>query len=425
MVWNDTVYLYTSHDEDAAESGKGFLMYDWQLYKSVDMVNWTDCGKVADLSIFQWGPQGNGAWAIQVVPRNGKFYLYAPLHCNGIGVAVSDSPYGPFRDALGHHFIYNSSDDIDPTVWIDDDGQAYLYWGNPNLYYVKLNKDMISYDTSIGKDGIVMENVQYPETIVNAYKGNPLGDTFYRYQEGPWMYKRQGRYYMAYASECCPEGIGYAMSTSPTGPWECKGHIMYRNGKSSGNHPGIIDYKGHTYCFGFSYNLHWRIATEHAERRSVHVTELAFNEDGTIVRCPFWDDLQEVKPVGEPLNPCRRVEAETMAWGWGLKTAQEAGTGVYVTHVDEDEYIRVRNVNLERSPRRFSAKVRSRQQAQIEVRLDAVDGTLLATLDIRPTQNEWTLFKAKCQKAKGIHDLYLVFRGKGSNLLDFDYWMMK
>lgn len=69
--------------------------------------------------------------------------------------------------------------------------------------------------------------------------------------------------------------------------------------------------------------------------------------------------------------------------------------------------------------------MRSRQQAQIEVRLDAADGTLLATLDIRPTQNEWTLFKAKCQKAKGIHDLYLVFRGKGSNLLDFDYWMMK
>ena len=425
MVWNDTVYLYTGHDEDTTEPGKGFLMYDWQLYKSVDMVNWTDCGPVADLTMFPWGPQGNGAWALHVIPRNGKFYLYAPLHCNGMGVAVSDSPYGPFRDPLGHHFINNSSDDIDPAAFIDDDGQAYLYWGNPNLYYVKLNDDMISYDTSIGQNGIVKTSIDYPDKVVQAYKGNPLGETFYRYQEGPWLYKRRGLYYLAYASECCPEAIGYAMSTSPTGPWECKGHIMSRHPRSNGNHPGIIDYKGRTYCFGFSYNLHWKIADKHAERRSVHVTEIKFNADGTIVQSPFWDEQQDVQPVGEPLNPHQRVEAETMAWGWGLKTAREAGTGVYVTHVDEGEYIRVRNVDLGRGPRQFLAQVRSRHQAQIEVRLDAVNGTLIATLDACSTKDEWTLFKVKCLKAKGIHDLYLVFRGKGSNLLDFDYWMMK
>ena len=96
MVYNDTVFLYTSHDEDDAQ-GYGFKMLDWQLYTSTDMVNWTDHGAVASLKDFTWRKRDNGAWALQVVERNGKFYMYCPLHGNGIGVLVSDSPYGPLK----------------------------------------------------------------------------------------------------------------------------------------------------------------------------------------------------------------------------------------------------------------------------------------------------------------------------------------
>ena len=143
MVYNDTVFLYTSHDEDDAQ-GYGFKMLDWQLYTSTDMVNWTDHGPIASLKDFTWRKRDNGAWALQVVERNGKFYMYCPLHGNGIGVLVSDSPYGPFKDPIGKPLVWQKEhwDDIDPTVYIDDDGQAYMYWGNPNLYYVKLNEDM-------------------------------------------------------------------------------------------------------------------------------------------------------------------------------------------------------------------------------------------------------------------------------------------
>ncbi len=73
MVFNDTVYLYTNHDEDDAD---GFKMYDWLLYTSTDMVNWTDCGSVASLKDFKWNPRDNGAWAAQVVECDGKFYMY-------------------------------------------------------------------------------------------------------------------------------------------------------------------------------------------------------------------------------------------------------------------------------------------------------------------------------------------------------------
>lgn len=202
IVYNDTVYLFTSHDED---DGENFHMKDWLLYTSTDMVNWQDRGAVASLKDFKWYKGNNGAWAQQVVRRNGKWYMYCPIHGNGIGVLVSDSPYGPFKDPINKPLVWQKEHwyDIDPTVYIDDDGQAYMYWGNPNLYCVKLNEDMISYS------GEIMELPHIED-----------------YQEGPWFYKRNGHYYLAFASTCCPEGIGYAMSKNPLGPWEYKGHIM-------------------------------------------------------------------------------------------------------------------------------------------------------------------------------------------------------
>ena len=125
IVYNDTVYLFTSHDED---DGENFHMKDWLLYTSTDMVNWQDRGAVASLKDFKWYKGNNGAWAQQVVRRNGKWYMYCPIHGNGIGVLVSDSPYGPFKDPINKPLVWQKEHwyDIDPTVYIDDDGQAYM-----------------------------------------------------------------------------------------------------------------------------------------------------------------------------------------------------------------------------------------------------------------------------------------------------------
>ena len=156
MVYDGTVYLYTSHDEDSTVANF-FTMYDTRCYSSKDMVNWTDHGAVASLKSFKWMNKDNGAWAPQCIERNGKFYLYVPIHGEGIAVLVSDAPTGPFTDPIGKRLIDSDHiwQDIDPNVAIDDDGQAYLYWGNPKLWFVKLNKDMISYDKNIGDKGIV------------------------------------------------------------------------------------------------------------------------------------------------------------------------------------------------------------------------------------------------------------------------------
>ncbi|MGB8376359.1 MAG: glycoside hydrolase family 43 protein, partial [Salegentibacter sp.] len=269
MVYNDKLYLYTSHDED---NSTWFTMNDWRLYTTDDMVNWTDHGAVLKYTDFDWALKN--AWAPAAIERDGKFYLYVPItdrnNHNGIGVTVSNSPYGPFIDPLGKPLISNSNADIDPAVFIDDDGQAYLFWGNPVCYYVKLNEDMISYDGEIN---------QIPNTI-EAF-GKREGEKNERrpttYEEGPWVYKRNGIYYLLFAAGPIPEHIGYSTSKSITGPWKYQGKLMPTEGSSFTNHPGIVDYKGNTYFFYHNAGL----PGGSGFNRSVCVQQVKFNDDGT------------------------------------------------------------------------------------------------------------------------------------------------
>lgn len=422
LVHGDTVYLYTSHDEDDAQ---GFKMRDWKLYTSKDMVNWTDRGTVADLSIFAWANQDNDAWAPQVVERNGKFYLYAPVTVSGsprnvIGVAVADSPLGPFKDPLGRPLIDRGEGYFDPTVLIDDDGQAYLYWGNPNLWYVRLNKDMTSYSGKIER--------------IDAKPKN--------YQEGPWVYKRSGKYYLAYASTCCSEGIGYAMSDTPTGPWEYKGQIMDPTTESTGNHPGIVDFKGKSYVFGFSYRLNFAETPLHRERRSVSVTDFSYRPDGTIPTQPFWNTTG-VKQI-QPLSPYQRVEAETIAWesrvkrdwdrpfDWvaGVRTAKNPRGGMVVYPVGPRAYVKVAGVDFgARGPRTFKASVASANPGgHIDVRAGSPQGTLVASVDVPATggPDTWKELAVPASGVAGVQDVYLVFNANGRHVsFNVDYWQFE
>jgi hypothetical protein len=415
MVHNDTVFLYTTHDEDDAD---GFKMFDWLLYTSTDMVNWTDHGVIASLKDFKWAKRDNGAWAAQCIERHGKFYLYCPLHGDGIGVLVADSPYGPFKDPLGKRLVETDHiwSDIDPSPFIDDDGQAYLYWGNPAVWYVKLNEDMISYKGEV---------VSVPMTIESFGKreGNPQRPT--RYEEGPWVWKRDGKYYMAYASVCCPEGIEYSMSDSPEGGWKYKGCIMCPTQKTRGNHPGIIDYKGKSYVFGLNYDLLHYETMQHNERRSVSVAPMYYNSDGTIQEVPYFLDTKTEQV--EIFNPYRRVEAETMAWGLGLKTDKLPNKGLYVTKIDDGDTLCIRGVDFgEKGAKRFTAATASLNKGgTIEIRLDKTNGQLVGTLKVNSTgsADNYQAMTCRVKGAKGIHDLWFVFRGPAQkNLFNFDWW---
>lgn len=411
MVHNDTVFLYTSHDEDDAQ---GFKMHNWLLYTSTDMVNWTEHGVVASLKNFAWVPYENGAWAVQCIERNGKFYLYCPMPGGvGIGVLVANSPYGPFKDPIGKPLIKNSSHDIDPTIIIDDDGQAYMYWGNPKVYYVKLNEDMVSYSGEIMQD---------PTTPKN-------------YQEGPWVWKRNGLYYLAYASTCCPEGIGYAMSTKPFGAWEYKGMIVDATELTRGNHPGIIDYKGKSYCFGHSYDILKKTTSKFYERRSVDMDEMVYNPDGTIQNRKYWS-VEGPAQVGT-INPFKRVEAETMAYSEGLKTnfetewegpfewnrGKKIADRLYVTSIHNGDYVLVKGVDFGKDVKLVEVMVSPLYGGKIEIRTDKIEGSVIATVNVGPQGEggKWKTVSAPVSKVNGVHDVYFVFKGE-KDLFNFDWW---
>ena len=457
MVVGDTLFLYTSHDaspEDIPDpnekSSAGFFMYDWLLWSTTDMVNWTEHGACASLKEFSWRSRENGAWAIQTVERNGKYYLYAPLHGHGIGVLVADSPYGPFKDPLGQPLVWQKEhwDDIDPSVFIDDDGQAWMFWGNPQTYCVKLNDDMISTKGDIyvlnPKDG-VMRPVKEEGAKINLRVPGREKATWaiQHYQEGPWFYKRNGHYYMGFASTCCPEGLGYAMSNSPLGPWKEQNYLMAPTQRDRGNHPGIADFKGHSYLFGQDYDLMHLETFQHHERRSVNGTEITYNADGTIQTSPYWLDLAPMKQL-HWLNPYKRVEAETMAWGFGLKSAKMGieNTGVvkdmpestgkknmYIFDINDDEYIRLRGVDFgSKGAKQFAIVAAAAAQAgcTITLRLDSKSGDAIGTVDVKSTGSveKYRSFSAKVKGATGVHDLYLCF-SKASGDVRLDWWTFK
>lgn len=266
IVHDGTVYVYAGHDETPAPQ-QGYQMHEWLVFSSTDMVNWTEHPVPLQVKDFEWAKAD--AWAAHVVEKNGKFYWYvtvehATIPGKSIGVAVADSPTGPFKDAIGSALITNdmtrhtdiSWDDIDPAVFIDDDGQAYIFWGNTVCHYAKLKDNMIELEGPI-------QTIDLPN-----------------FTEAPWVHKRDGWYYLSYAYQF-PEKTAYAMSRSIEGPWEYKDILNEVAGNSNTNHQGIITYKGRDY---FIYH-NGSIPTDGSSfRRSVCIDYLYYNPDGTMKR---------------------------------------------------------------------------------------------------------------------------------------------
>jgi len=407
LVYNGRVYLYTGHDED---NSTYFTMKEWRVWSSADMVNWTDHGSPLNLASFSWASAN--AWAGQTVYRNGKFYWYVPMTVRatgqmGIGVAVSNSPTGPFTDAIGRPLVSNGQ--IDPTVFVDDDGQAYLYWGNPDLWYVRLNADMTSYSGSPTKI-----------TLTTAGFGARTGDANRPtlFEEGPWVYKRNGLYYIVFAAKCCSEFIAYSTATGPTGPWTYRGTIMPTQGSSFTNHPGVIDFNGGSYFFYHNGAL----PGGGGFTRSVAVEKFSYNSDGTI---PTITMTSAGAPQVGTLNPYVRQEAETIAWESGVETEPASEGGMNVGYIDNGDYIKVKGVAFGGGATSFSARVASATSGgTIELRLGSPSGTVVGICAVPGTGGwqTWTTVTCPVSGATGTQDLYLRFTGGGGSLFNVNWW---
>ncbi len=272
MVVGDTLYLYVGHDE--ARGDQMFNITRWLAYSTKDMTHWTAHGAIMEPTDFTWAQKD--AWASQVHEKGGQYWFYTTVehdpvtsHGKAIGVAVADNPLGPFRDARGSALVKNEDtkgphhwDDIDPTVWTEEDGQSWLFWGNAELKVAPLAADMISFSGPI-------ERIELPDFV-----------------EGPWVFKRGDLYYLAYASldkKISPdERISYATAPSIKGPWTWRGEITGPAANSFTIHPGIIAFKGEWYLF---YHIGTLTVGDQAGaigRRAVAVERMSFDADGLI-----------------------------------------------------------------------------------------------------------------------------------------------
>lgn len=281
MVYKETLYLYVGHDEyydgqNTASGGKEFNITEWLCYSTQDMKIWTDHGSVLKPTDFSWAI--GEAWASQVVEKDGKFYYYTtvqagePYNSKAIGVAIADSPTGPFTDAIGVPLITDDMtpngsrgwwNDIDPTVFIDNDGTPWMCWGNATCFIVKLKKNMIELDSPI-------EILEMPE-----------------FAEGPWIHKREGLYYLTYASHLGKrksEMMAYATATATAmeGPWTYRGVLTGQADNSFTIHPGIVEFKNQWYLFYHNASLTVNGISGAIGRRAVCVDYLYYNADGTM-----------------------------------------------------------------------------------------------------------------------------------------------
>lgn len=277
MVYDGTLYLYVGHDEyyegqDTASGGKEFNITEWLCYSTKDMQTWEEHGSVLKPTDFLWAV--GEAWASQVVEKEGKFYFYstvqagAPYSGKAIGVAIADSPEGPFHDAIGNPLVTDDMtcngergwwNDIDPTVFIDDNQEAWIYWGNGTCFMAKLGSDMKSLASEIAV-------VDIPNFV-----------------EGPWLHKRGEIYYLTYASMGTNrETISYATSHSVEGPWEFRGELTGMAENSFTIHPGIIEFNNTWYLFYHDASLTIDGIKGAIGRRSVCVDELTYQADGTM-----------------------------------------------------------------------------------------------------------------------------------------------
>ncbi|MGN9840282.1 family 43 glycosylhydrolase [Nonomuraea sp. H19] len=289
-VFGDRFYLYPTTDGFAGWSGTAF-----KAFSSADLVHWQDHGVILDLGPgVSWAD--NSAWAPAIAEKDGKYYFYfsgglaAGNTAKHLGVAVSDSPTGPFRDALGKPLVpagTYAGQMIDPAVFQDDDGRHYLYWGNGNSYQVPLNADMVSFDAA----------------KVKTYK--PAG-----YNEGSFVVKRDGTYYFMWSENDTRSEdyqVAYATGETPLGPWTKRGVILRKDLslgiKGTGHHsvvrvPGTDDW----------YIAYHRFAIPGGDgtHRETTIDRLEFGDDGLI---------KTVTPTLESVDPVAIVTAGPDASG--------------------------------------------------------------------------------------------------------------
>ncbi len=399
-VWDDgRLYIYGSRDE----STQYYCSYDYYVVSTDDMKEWT----IVKDAFHSRGEKDQVPYTDKQLFApdchyfDGKYYLYYchPGPGTREGVAVSDSPNGPFKnveaiDTKGHN-------QIDPCVFVDDNGQAYYLWGQFNLKMAKLNEDRKSIDETSLHDSVLTEPEHY-------------------FHEGAFLTKRNGIYYLIYADISRggrPTCLGYATATSVFGPYEYQGVIIdnsFSDPKTWNNHGSIAEFNEQWYVF------YHRPSHNSVMMRRTCVEPIYFNEDGTI------DEVEMTSQgAGLPLNAFDDIEIERACLLHGdayfelFENGNEQLTNISRHDVAAFKYIdfgdsEAKKVEVKVAPGTAPGRIilavdQKWHQGIAEVKVPACKG-----------DEEWLTITADVAKVIGERALWLVFYGTDGEMYKVD-----
>jgi hypothetical protein len=376
-VWEDgKMYIYGSRDE----SLDYYCSKIYHVLSSSDLKTWELHENSFNYKESLYAPD---AWY-----KDGKYYLYYDIPNGEEFVAVSDSPVGPFKDGVK----IEGPCQIDPNIFIDDDGQAYYFWGqffDGGAKGAKMNPDMKTLDWSTYVEALVTEEEHF-------------------FHEGSFVFKRGDWYYFTYADISQnerPTSIGYAMSKSPLGPYEYKGVIVNNAGcdpESWNNHGSVVEFNGQWYV------LYHRSTHASKVMRKACIEPIYFNEDGTI-------DEVEMTSQGAagPLDAFARLDAAKACWMNGnvrIRRAEEDPMREELGGIHSGDVAAWKYLDFKKEARKVSVKVKSDLGGEIILRADSQDGEILGSMTI-PSAADWTVYESKVKTPEGVHALWMEFKG--------------
>lgn len=402
-VFDGKIYVYPSHDikEPPGYTGRPdwFVMEDYHVFSSENLTDWKDHGVILTQTGVEWvNPTSYAMWAPDCVYKDGKYYFYFPAMARSggmrIGVAVSDTPEGPFKPAASY---IEGVRGIDPNVLIDKDGTAYLYWSADRIFVARLKPNMME----IEGEPLVIDNL--------PKKG---------LQEGPFTFERNGTYYLTYPHvENKIERLEYATSTSPMGPFKWAGVILDESASGCWTvHHSLVDYQGQWYLFYHDRDL----SPDFDKNRSARADRLFFNADGTI---------QKVIPT---LRGVGRVAATSQIQIDRYSAISDEG--VAISYLDESNthagwkttfnaagaWVRFNEVQFNGgSGEMIEVRGRSSGGSTLEIRLDRRDGPVIGRLQIGPGSDWKTTSVSAARLPAGVHDLFVTQAGVGSVEVDW------
>ncbi|KAG4107397.1 glycosyl hydrolase, family 43 [Neocallimastix lanati (nom. inval.)] len=424
-VFNGKVYLYPSHDIYPPEGARQnwFCMEDYHVFSSENLTEWEDHGVIITQNDVPWvKPNSYTMWAPDCIYRNGKYYFYFPsisaeTETYSIGVAISDSPEGPF---IPEPDVIEGANHIDPCILQASDGNAYLFYGNGRCAQLKPNMKEIVDGTP---SGTIMRNGQEIELRgYDCLEGLPNNQA-----EGQFAFEYNNNFYLTYPYvRNDTEVLAYAMSKHPLGPYEYKGLIMAEHeNKCWTNHHSIVNYKGQWYLF-YHHNI---LSPDDDKRRSVQIEKLFFNPDGTI---------QEVKKTmrGVGINQAtEKIEIDRYSSAsddvtTGLLEKENAFPSLQATLPSKGSWLKYNDVDFSCiEGGQMIISVKASDNTEFCIREGSVQGKAIACIKMdvrappimrRDKRDQWVTESAAIEYVpNGIIDLVMTNEGEGAVSVDW------